>query len=224
MPDKAIEEADTFEQLKLDLKFVPRLIVDADSRARDSKAVLAPVDAVSITDLGLDANAKDWQVAQTARLADRLVYTSDRSFHYDAYKGGGQVPPGIVVVPQNRTDELAQLTDAVQSISWEASNGTLPVLSFLIDPEEPLHYELDVPPPSIREILPELDERGKLSSVDLAYLWSCKRTTACKRARQLVAQQWLYVIRRGRENRYCAGQRLNAFRKKVPSTAGGHEP
>ena len=205
-----------FEQLALDLRFKPRLLVDADSFGHFEQGNLEFADAVSTTNLGLEQRAKDWEVARAAYKEDRFVFTSDRAFHYDAYKGSGQVPPGIVYVPQDTTLTPEGLQETTGSLSWDGLQPTgIPVLNYL-NPEKPYYAVLQVPPPCVWKLLHKLDGHGQVTSQDLAQAWNCSCPAACRRARSLINRAWLGVVKEGRQNMYFAGRKLVEFRKKAP--------
>ena len=160
--------------------------------------------------------APDAAVSRSAAAQGSWVVTRDKTFYYDSVKAG-VVPPGVVVVPEAVTASDFDVKRIASTIAEACDELPLyresEILLYLdVTTNRVRVREVPVPPIELRKILPELDVRGRIKTLDLANTWGCTRHAARRKARKLVTDDWLGVLRKGRSNIYFRGQRLGEFR------------
>jgi hypothetical protein len=202
-------------QLTLDLQWRPRLLVDADSLGHATRVRVEGFDALTTTELGLDQDALDSEVVRTAKVGGRAVMTSDRAIHYDAFKQAGATIDNIVCVPQRFSGNLDLLAAQPSQTAFGVGGQWTTIWNFR-NPSAPNQYTLQIPPKVVYPLLRRLDSQGWLTTDEMARIWECSARTAWGRARKLAAENWLYIAARKRSALYVPGEKLIAFRMRIP--------
>lgn len=205
------------EQLPLPFpSSIPNFLIDeCVPHFWDLKAELkrAGVNATVAPEAGL-CGKKDNVVSKAARELCTSLITTNYRFNYDTlFKGEGvaEAPPNIVWI-DGYPQDISTFVGALQEMANITNNTSSANIRWFMYYSCTGNFVIEgtqIPPLLILKILPHLSKaKWGLANVDLRTIWGCSRSTAYRRARQLVWEEWLHKVGKTRGRRYFKGPKL----------------